>query len=187
MEQRNGRISWGETDGQIALRLTAQQLIAHRDSDCSGDRDTRLSVTGFIICLLGAPIAWKSRAQRSVSSSSTEAEHRAISEARAEIMCIKQVLEFLGQKVKLPAIVHVGDVGAICLANNATTTGRMKHVDVRCHCVRERIEDGVAKIVFVKSEGNRSDICTKNTSQGVCEEHAREHVKESSNPGEKKV
>jgi hypothetical protein len=115
------------------------QLIAHCDSDCSGDRDARLSVTGFIICLLGAPIAWKSRAQWSASLSSAEAEHRAISEARTEIMCIKQVLEFLGQKVKLPVIAHVDNACAICLANNATATGRMKHVDVRYHHVRECI------------------------------------------------
>jgi hypothetical protein len=53
--------------------------------------------------------------------------------------------------------------------------------------VREHIEDGVVKIVFVKSEDNRSDSYTKNTSQGVHEEHARECLKESSNPGEKKV
>jgi uncharacterized protein YpmB len=63
----------------------------------------------------------------------------------------------------------------------------MKHVDVRHHCVREHVEDGVAKIVFVKSKDNRSGICTKNTSQGVCEEHAREHLKESSYPGEDNV
>jgi hypothetical protein len=163
------------------------QLIAHCDSDCSGDRDTRLSVAGFVIHPLGAPIAWKSRAQRSVSLSSAEAECRAISEARAEIMCIKQVLEFLGQKVKLPIVVHVGGVGATHLANNATAAGRMKHVDVRHHCVREHTEDGIAKIVFMKSEDNRSDIHTKNTSQGVCEERAREHLKKSSNPGEDQV
>jgi hypothetical protein len=163
------------------------QLIACCDSDCSGDRDARLSAAGLTIHPLGAPTAWKSRAQRSASSPSAEAEHRAISEACAEIMCIKQVLEFLGQKVKLPAIARVGDVGAVRLASNAAATGRMKHVNVRHHHVREHVEDGIAKIAFVKSEGNRSDVCTKNTSQGVCKERARERLKESSNPGEDQV
>jgi hypothetical protein len=78
--------------------------------------------------------------------SSTEAERQAISEARAKTMCIKQVLEFLGQKVKLPVTARANNVGAICLANNSARSGRMKHVDVRHHCVRERIEDGIAKI-----------------------------------------
>jgi hypothetical protein len=102
-------------------------------------------------------------------------------------MRTKQALEFLGQKAKLPIVVHVGDVGAICLANDATLTGRMKHVDVRHHCVRERVEDGIAKVVFVKSKGNRSDAHTKNTSQGVCEERTREHLKEGNDPGENNV
>jgi hypothetical protein len=159
------------------------QLIAHCDSGCSGDRDARLSVAGFTICLLGAPIAWKSRAQRSASLSSTEAEHRPISEACAKTVRVKQVLEFLGQKVQLPTIAHVGNVGAVCLANAAAASGRMKHIDIRCHCVRECVEGSVAKIVFVKSKGNRSGTCTKNASQGVCEECAGEHLKKSSNPG----
>jgi uncharacterized protein YpmB len=58
---------------------------------------------------------------------------------------------------------------------------------VRCHCVREHVEDGIAKIVFVKSKDNRSDVHTKNTSQGICEEHAREHLKKSNDPGENQV
>jgi hypothetical protein len=135
---------------------------------------------GFIISL-GAPVAWKSRAQRSVSPSSTEAEHRAISEVCAEIMCIKQVLEFLEQVVKLPTIVRVDNAGATCLANSAATSGHAKHVDVSCHHVREHIEDGVVKIGFVKSKGDRADVHIKNTSQGIHEEHVEKHLESSSN------
>jgi hypothetical protein len=39
--------------------------------------------------------------------------------------------------------------------------------DVRCHCVREHVEDVVAKAVSVKSKDNRSDVHAKNASQGV--------------------
>jgi hypothetical protein len=54
--------------------------------------------------------------------------------------------------------------------------------------VREHVEDGIAKVVFMKSKDNRSDICTKNTSQGVHEEHARECLKSSNgDPGENQV
>ena len=47
-------------------------IRAFCDSDFSGDTDTRRSVTGYIIYLNGAPIAWKSKSQRSVTISSTE-------------------------------------------------------------------------------------------------------------------
>jgi hypothetical protein len=44
-------------------------------SDYAGDRDTQVSVFGYIIYFCGAPIAWKSKSCKSVSLSSTEAEY----------------------------------------------------------------------------------------------------------------
>jgi hypothetical protein len=34
-------------------------MILYSDSDWAGDPETRISVTGFVICLLGAPIWWR--------------------------------------------------------------------------------------------------------------------------------
>jgi hypothetical protein len=147
------------------------ELKAFCDSDYCGDREKRLSVTGFIIYLLGAPIAWKSKAQRSVSLSVTEAEYIAISEVCAEIMFVKQVLEFLQVVVKLPIVVNVDNVGAIFLANNASTSQRTKHVDVRYHYVREFVEDGVVLVQFVKGEDNDADPFTKNLGGEPYDKH----------------
>ena len=50
-------------------------LLVYTDSDhWAGDKDTRHSVTGFIMYLLGVPILWKSKIQRTVALSSTDAE-----------------------------------------------------------------------------------------------------------------
>jgi hypothetical protein len=151
-------------------------LKAYCDSDYSGDKDKRISVTGFIIYFMGCAISWKSRAQKSVTLSSTEAEYVAISEVSAEIMFIKQLLESLNIQVNLPIIVHVDNVGAIYLSNNATTSQRTKHIDIRYHYVREYIEDGILKILFVKSEQNDADIYTKNLSQDLYYEHSRKYM-----------
>ena len=43
-------------------------------------------------------------------------------------------------------------------AINKTTSERTKHVDTRYHFVHEYIEDGIMKIVFVKSKDNDADI-----------------------------
>ena len=56
-------------------------MIGSSDSDWAGDKDTRLSVSGFVIFLLGVPISFKSKQQRSVALSSSEAEYVALSEA----------------------------------------------------------------------------------------------------------
>ena len=80
-------------------------------------------------------ISWKSRKQKSVTLSSSEAEYVAISEVCAELIFLKQVVEFLEVKLSLPIIVRVDNVGAICLANNSVSGPRMKHVDIRYHFV----------------------------------------------------
>jgi hypothetical protein len=68
--------------------------------------------------------------------SSTEAKYHSISELCAEIMFLKQIIEFLGIIVALPIIVRVDNVGAIYLAQNAVSGPKMNHVDIRYHLSR---------------------------------------------------
>jgi len=137
-------------------------IKAYSDSDFAGDVDGRKSVSGYVIYMDGMPISWRSKGQKSVSLSSTEAEYMAVSEVTMELLFIHGVMKFLGMEQKLPMIVNVDNVGAIYLAQSATTSNRTKHIDVRYHFVREFIEDGIVKIIFVRSEENDADIFTKN-------------------------
>ena len=120
--------------------------------------------SGFVIYLCGAAISWRSKGQKSVSLSSTEAEYMAISEVAMEILYIAGILKFLGVKIKYPIEVNVDNIGAVYLAKNATTGNRTKHIDTRYHFVREYIEDGIVKVIFVRSENNDADIFTKNVN-----------------------
>jgi hypothetical protein len=45
------------------------------DCDWAGDPDTRISVTGFVIYLLNVHVCWRSKSQKDVALSSTEAEY----------------------------------------------------------------------------------------------------------------
>ena len=156
-------------------------LEAVSDSEYAGDKDTRVSVYGFVIYFCGAPISWKSKSGRSVTLSSTEAEYFAMSECAKELIFTKNVLESMGIKIKLPIEIKVDNTGAIYLSNNYTTGQRTKHIDVRVHFVRQYIEDGIFKIVFVKSEANDADIFTKNTSEEIFKEQSEKIVEEIEN------
>jgi hypothetical protein len=125
------------------------EMKTYSDSDFAGDTDTRQSVSGYIIYLNGAAIAWRSKGQKSVSLSSTEAEYMAISEVAMVILYIVGILQFLDVKIKYPIEVNVDNIGAVYLSNNTTTRNRTKHIDTRYHFVREYIEDGIIKVVFV--------------------------------------
>jgi len=147
-------------------------LKGYCDSDFAGDSDTRKSVSGFVIYLCGAAIAWRSKGQKSVTLSSTEAEYVAISEVAMEILYIAGILRFLSVPLHYPITVNVDNIGAIYLTKNATTGSRTKHVDTRYHFVRDYVEDGIVKVEFVRSEANHADIFTKNLNHELFQRHS---------------
>ena len=153
-------------------------LVAYTDSDWAGDKDTRISVSDYAIFLLGVPVSWKSKGQRSVTLSSSEAELVALSEAAKEIKFIVQILLSMGIPVKLPVICRVDNVGAIFMAENTSTSQRTKHIDLRHRFITEFIEDGFIKIIFVKTKENLSDWFTKNVSSDIYEGHKHAYIKE---------
>jgi Reverse transcriptase (RNA-dependent DNA polymerase) len=146
-------------------------LVTYCDSDCAGDAETRISVTGFIIYLLGVPSCWRSKGQKSVTLSSSEAEYIAISEAVKEIRFIYYLLDSIGIKVELPIVVRCDNVGANFMAENSSSGVRTRYIDTRYHFIREHIEDGFIKIVFVRSCENVGDIFTQNVNKEIYDKH----------------
>ena len=154
------------------------ELGSYSDSTYASDPDKKVSVTGYIILLEGMLLAWKSRGQKSVTLSSTEAEYVAASETCQEMMAILQIIEFLDIKIKYPMIVRIDNVGAIYLANNQTVNGRTRHVNIRYHFVRQLIEDGTVKVEFVRSKENKADAWTKNLDANLFHKHVDSYVTE---------
>ena len=146
------------------------------DSNFGEDKETRISVYGYVVYFCGAPVATKSKIGRSVTQSSTEAEYFAVSEIAKEILFIKQLLDTIGVEVELPITVRVDNVGAIFLANNFSISQRTKHIDIRAHAIREYIEDGIIKLVFIRTDDNEADIFTKNTSGETYDKHSNKIV-----------
>ena len=110
---------------------------------------------------------WCSRAMRSVTLSSTEAEYVAMSEVVKDLIFIRNILESIGLKIAYPMIVEVDNTGAIYLGLNRATGQRTKHIDIRYHFVREFIDEGIVKIVFVSTKNNDADVFTKNVTSEI--------------------
>jgi hypothetical protein len=146
-------------------------LVSYCNSDWAGDAETRISITGFIIYLLGVPICWKSKGQKGVTLSSSEAEYVAISVAVKEIQLIYYLLESIGMTAKLPIVLRCDNVGAIFMAENSSSGVCTRHVDTIYHFFYKHIEDGFIQIVFVKSCDNDADLFTKNVSKDIYNEH----------------
>lgn len=101
-----------------------------------------------------------------------------MSEAVTEMIFVKQVLESIGEKVQVPMKLYMDNCGAIFLANNKSSTGRTKHIDVRHHFIRDLIQDNILVIEFVRTEDNLADILTKNLMGPKFEQHANNLIGE---------
>ena len=151
-------------------------MVMYSDSDWASDKDTRKSITGFILFVLDCPVVWRSRQQPVISLSSSEAETYALSEAAKEIAFVYQLLMTMGIETELPIICRVDNMGAIFIAENINTNAKTKHIDLRTKYVTEFCENGFIKIIFVRSRDNKSDGFTKNVSKEIFMDHSKSMV-----------
>ena len=74
------------------------EIEVFADSDFCGDRESRKSITGYIILLNKIPLSWKSEAQNNVSLSSAEAEYVAVSEGVRETKFVADLLDSINME-----------------------------------------------------------------------------------------
>jgi hypothetical protein len=76
----------------------------------------------------------------------------------------------------------VGNAGAVFMSKNAASSQRSKHIDVRYKYVRELIEKGLVKVVYVPTRDNDADIFTKNLTSELYQSHADKLTKDKPSP-----
>ena len=138
------------------------KLTGFSDADWAGDIETRRSTSGYVFTLNDGCISWRSKKQRTVALSSTEAEYMALSEATQEAVWLKSFMCELGEhSTDEPIKIHEDNQGAIALAKNPEFHKRTKHIDIRYHFVREKVEDGQVVLEYCPTHDMLADIMTK--------------------------
>ena len=61
-------------------------LKVYTDSNWAGDKNTRISVSGYVLFLMNVPILWRSKSQKAITLSSSEAEYYALGEAAKDVL-----------------------------------------------------------------------------------------------------
>ena len=84
-------------------------------------------------------MAWRSKAQRSVTLSRSKTEWVNLSKAVKDIIFIIQLLQMMKVKVRFPVIVRVDNTGAIFMGKNVTMSLQTKHVDIHTKYVHEYV------------------------------------------------
>ena len=92
----------------------------------------------------------------------------ALSMCAQEIKFISMLLhEIAPNHVECPSILREDNTGAIFTAQNQQIGARTKHIDVKYHHVKDMLEDGELKLLFVRSEHNFADLMTKNVRETI--------------------
>ena len=89
------------------------------NSDYAGDKETRVCLSRYILYFCNVPVAWRSKAQKNVTLSSSKGEFFSLNEAAKEVKFIVQVIELIGIEVKKPATIRVDNIDAIYMAKDS--------------------------------------------------------------------
>nr|GEW30011.1 retrotransposon protein, putative, unclassified [Tanacetum cinerariifolium] len=119
---------------------TGFELTAFSDSDHAGCLDSRKSTSGGIQFLGGDKlVSWSSKKQDCTSMSSAEAEYVSLSACCAQVLWMRTQLTDYGFHFdKIP--MYCDSKAAIAISCNPVQHSRTKHIDVRYHFIKEKVE-----------------------------------------------
>lgn len=151
--------------GTSAAKLTFSkkensQLLGYSDADWGSDVDDRRSCTGHVFIKNGGSVSWQSKRQQTIALSSTEAEYMALSSSTQEALWLRQLQWEFWQDTK-PTPILCDNQSTICLAKNDAFQPRSKHIDIKHHFVREKVENKQISISHVSTTTMVADVLTK--------------------------
>ncbi|KAL6320644.1 hypothetical protein AAG906_008644 [Vitis piasezkii] len=111
-------------------------LRAFSDSDWAGCPISRRSTTGYCVFLGSSLISWRTKRQKTVS-------------LLARILHPK------------PALLYCDNTAALHIAANPVFHERTRHIEMDCHFIRDKIQDGSVVTKHIASTDQLADVFTK--------------------------
>ena len=151
--------------------MSSKLFDTYSDADHAGCLDTRRSTSGFLIKMGTGAVCWSAKKQTVVADSSTEAEYVSASSAGREILWMRSLLVEIGIEIKGPTRLMVDNQSALKVLKNPKHHGRMKHIDIKHHWIRDTIKRGDIEAHFLPTGEMIADIFTKPLPRPAVEQH----------------
>ena len=135
--------------------------MGYTDSDWANCLDMRRSIGGYCYSLGSGLISWNAKKQKTVAASSCEAEYVAASESTKEAIWIRSLLEGINFKQVEPTTINCDNNSAINLSEDPSLHSRVKHIDIRYHFIRERVQSNEINVSYINTNDNIADVFTK--------------------------
>ena len=78
-----------------------------------------------------------------------------------EAVWLRRLLSDLEQDLAEPMTIHVDNQSSIALAHNPEFHDRMKHIDIRHHFLREKVENNEISLEYLPMNEQPADLLTK--------------------------
>ena len=152
-------------------------LECYVDADFAGNwdpkdtqnKDTARSRHGYIISYAGRPLICKSQLQTEIALSSTESEYTGLLYAMRKVIPTINLLKEMdtkgfsisGRKSTITCAIFEDNSGAIEMAKNGKYRPRTKHLDIKLHHFRHHVDQGLIKIIHIRTNSHPADVLTK--------------------------
>ena len=131
------------------------------DADLGWFYDRQKSHLWLLHFCIGNLVSWQSRKQSVVTRSSVEVEFRAMVHVICEGMWLKRLLEELKIPTKRTMKMFCDNQATISIAKNTVHHDRTKHVEINCHFIKEKFEEGLIKMLYTPTSLQTAGILTK--------------------------
>ena len=132
------------------------ELIVFSNSDYAGDFDEQKSTSCYMLML--SPVSWSSIKQPIVTLSTTEVDFVAASACPSQAIWLRNILTELHFNQQEATQIYCDNRYNIKLSIYYVFHGRSKHIDVRCHYLRDLTNDKVIDLMYYRSEDQVTEI-----------------------------
>ena len=136
-------------------------VAGYTDADWAGNITDWKSTSGYFTLVGGNLVTWRSKKQKVVALSSTEAEFRGMVKGICELLWLKKLLAEIGVAPSSEMNLFCDNKAAIAISHNSVQHDRTKHVEVDRNFIKQNLEEKIIQLPFVKSEDQLADIFTK--------------------------